>query len=78
MVEAITMQEGTEATHYERRQRLHSGRELQALLGTIGFTVRGLFADYSGAGFNDAKSGKVITLTEAAAWPRRAPGRPSW
>lgn len=46
---------------------LYSGRELQALLGTIGFTVRGLFADYSGAGFNDAKGGKVVILAEAAA-----------
>jgi hypothetical protein len=67
MVEALTVREAGGVSHFERRQRLYSGRDLQALLNAAAFVVRAMFGDYSGTGFDEASSSKVIILAEAAA-----------
>ena len=67
LVELLTVREAGDATRYERRQRLYSAPELQALLEAAAFAVQAVFADYLGGRFDEAASGKVVILAEAAA-----------
>jgi len=67
LVEAIAVQEPSGITHYERRQRLYSRKELTQLLEASSFVVREVSADYAGRPFDEAASSKVVLLAEAAA-----------
>ena len=67
LVETIAVQEPSGITHYERRQRLYSRKELTQLLEASSFVVREVSADYAGRPFDEAASSKVVLLAEAAA-----------
>jgi len=67
LVETIAVQEPSGITHYERRQRLYSCKELTQLLEASAFVVRGVSADYAGWPFDEAASSKVVLLAEVAA-----------
>jgi SAM-dependent methyltransferase len=67
VVESLTVWEAGGAERYERRQRLYSGSELRALLNATGLVVQAVFGDYVGGRFDEAASGKIVILAEAAA-----------
>jgi len=67
LVETLAVVEAGHVAHHERRQRLYSPAELEAMMEGAGFAVQAMFGDYGRAGFAEARSAKVVLLAEAAA-----------
>ena len=59
MTERLTISGDRGRGTYERRQRLYSVDELQALLGRAGFSVTAVFANPNGAQCDPAQSGSI-------------------
>lgn len=60
--EEFTIGDQTEVRHFAREQHIYSAAELDSLLARSGFTVECRYADLSGGAFEEATSGRMITV----------------
>ena len=67
LIETLAVEEAGHVAQHERRQRLYTTTELQAMVKGAGFDVQAIFGDYGGAGLDEARSAKIVLLAEGAA-----------
>lgn len=65
LVERVELEEDGAVSVHERRQRLYTARELEAILSRTGFELVGLFGDCVGAPFVQRSSTKTVLVAAA-------------